>query len=238
MILGLTLKIFSPGIDIAPLVNEKLLIAVIKVSNPWMISSGKRWAIHQLNMLTPPLSPSRRLRLSRELNITIWVHDAVADIMKRAAGSKHVRLITDEEINNMGTKAYSIIVKALEALQAEVILSAITPPTLPSHKDCISHRKCIESWKTTWMTKIARQLLHPTEPTSISGLVQLIKETYFTDVNFECKFEAIKLFQQRDLFKAERIMVKAAGDNIFAEYGLTADCVDADADMDAENIGS
>ena len=79
------------------------------------------------------------------------------ELLARNEAGKRVCTITDDEIIQMGAKAYSIIAKSFERLQEERILIAYTPLPLTKSPDCIqNHDTCIKSWRDGWIAQVGK----------------------------------------------------------------------------------
>jgi hypothetical protein len=132
---------------------------------------------------------------------------------------------TDEHLEQMGFRIYSILTKAKEALESERKLLAAVPPKI-SEKDnenqswCESHNQCVKIWDEVWFKVVARALLHPKTPLQFSGGIELLQRTPHTGMKPACKKAMIDWVQGQDGFKSQRIITQRAIDAIRECCGL------------------
>ena len=242
------LKIFSsrPWRENQLTVNdEAYLVSVLKISDQWLVAEGRKWAIKRLDQLAPPLTAPRRIELARMYEIEAWIQPAVQELLARNEAGKRIRTITDDEIIQMGAKAYSVIAKSFERLQEERVLIAYTPLPLTKSPDCNrNHDTCIKSWHDGWVTHVGRGLLSPKDAVPLSKLPNLIRGIYFTDLDYCCKIDTLSaLFPSTTNadselpkhLKPEHNIIAAATSAITTAFGLTdkdkAAGVEDDVDM-------
>ncbi|KDR67114.1 hypothetical protein GALMADRAFT_147338 [Galerina marginata CBS 339.88] len=193
--------------------DEPFLLGVLGVCHKWMIDDGKAWAVAQLNLLSsrPPdpnnpnrptdqsLSAARRLDMAERLEIPEFVYPAVSSLLNKNENGKFTRSITDDEINLMGTKTYSIL----------AIL-------------CQSHPACIISWKSIWSTVILKHLIGQ-NPLPITGMAETIRATSFPNLNADCLSDTIAKLKQDNFFKAEKVITEGASEKVLQAYRLKMD---------------
>ena len=125
-------------------------------------------------------------------NAAALLQHGFQELLARNEAGKRVRTITDDEIIQMGAKAYSIIAKSFERLQEERILIAYTPLPLTKSPDCIrNHDTCIKSWRDGWVAQVGKGLLSPKDAVPLSKLPDLIRGTYFIDLDYCCKIDTL-----------------------------------------------
>ncbi|KAI5984838.1 hypothetical protein EDD15DRAFT_2374740 [Pisolithus albus] len=147
------------------------LTAILKISRLWMIENSILWAIANLEQLD--LSPAHKLELAHKYNIPGWI-----PLTAQALIFSPLSAISDDDVCRLGLRAYSIIAKACEMVECERKTIAAVPPGLSLDPDpsCPpnQHQHCREAWIRFWWHKVARQLLHPTKPLALSGIIDYI----------------------------------------------------------------
>ncbi|KAJ4465131.1 hypothetical protein C8R41DRAFT_926674 [Lentinula lateritia] len=117
-----------------------------------------------------------------------WIEPAVMGLLNTP-----LRCHSTDQESSIGL-AYPIIAKARERIQeARLILAAIPFQLAPRDMlfpECPDklHQYCEKSWLFFWYQNITVELIHPTKPPlSYSGLVQLVEETKFENLQHSCK---------------------------------------------------
>jgi len=149
------------------------LTAILKISRWLMIENSISWAIDRLEVLD--LSPAHRLELARKYDIPQWIPRATQELISSPLGT-----INEKDLSHLDLRIYSIIAKAREVLERERKTIAAVPPglSLDPDPDCPpnQHRYCRDTWARFWWQKVARQLLHPTNPLPFNTLIAYIAE--------------------------------------------------------------
>jgi hypothetical protein len=185
-----------------------------------IIDDGKTWAVEQLNLLQPPLASSCRLYLARTFHIPEFVVPAVRELMTRSKDGKHIRAITEEEVEEMGLIAFSTIARGLEGIDVERTLMALTPPTLPQDNICKTHVKCKESWKKGWSTIIASKLVGK-DSMVLSQIADSLTGMFFpSGLNFACKSKGVTKLRQGNIFQVEQVFIEKVIEIFLKAYRL------------------
>ncbi|KAI6109404.1 hypothetical protein EDD16DRAFT_1519338 [Pisolithus croceorrhizus] len=130
------------------------LTAILKISQLWMIENSIQWAITNLEQLD--LSPAHKLELAHKYTIPGWIPHATQALIFSPLSA-----ISDGDVSRLGLRMYSIIAKACEMVKY--------PSCLPDQ-----HQHCREAWIHFWWHKVAWQLLHPTKPLALCGIINYI----------------------------------------------------------------
>ncbi|KAJ3927749.1 MAG: hypothetical protein NXY57DRAFT_1042181 [Lentinula lateritia] len=117
-----------------------------------------------------------------------WIEPAVMGLLNTP-----LRCHSADQESSIGL-AYPVIAKARERIQeARLILAAIPFQLAPRDllfPECPDelHKYCEKSWLFFWYQNITVELIHPTKPPlSYNGLVQLVQETKFENLQDGCK---------------------------------------------------
>jgi hypothetical protein len=190
--------------------REGLFLGILKVCGLYMIEKGIQYAVNGLDDLA--LGPSRKIQLAIEYSLTDFVYPAVVQLV-----DKPLRDFTEYEIEQLGSKVYHIITKAKEAIEKEARLVAAFPPPFvatasPPTSECPNHQQCISIWKKVWWNVIARSILHPFRPTSISArsMNDLILATEFPGMMPNCKSTVIQHLIDNNFFCAQEAYLQKA----------------------------
>ncbi|KAG1741684.1 hypothetical protein EDB19DRAFT_1907907 [Suillus lakei] len=176
--------------SVPPPPEEQLLVAILKVSHLWMISNSIKFAIDGLENLT--LQPTRRLELARLYSIPQWIAPAIHEIIPMSLVNT-----TDTEAAQMGFKVYTIIARAKEVIERERWALAAYPPSL------------LEAWSGFWWKKVARAILHPTNPLPLTQTLQLIIEAPLPDgMNVACRQAMIDAMIELDGLEVEERIIE------------------------------
>ncbi|KAI6099208.1 hypothetical protein EDD16DRAFT_1526988 [Pisolithus croceorrhizus] len=147
------------------------LTAILKISQLWMIENSIQWAITNLEQLD--LSPAHKLELARKYTIPGWIPHATQALIFSPLSA-----ISDGDVSRLGLRVYSIITKAREMVECERKTIAAVPPGLSLDPDpsCLpdQHQHCREAWIRFWWHRVAWQLLHPTKPLALCGIIDYI----------------------------------------------------------------
>ncbi|KAG1722058.1 hypothetical protein EDB19DRAFT_1916925 [Suillus lakei] len=192
--------------SVPPPPEEQLLVAILKVSHLWMISNSIKFAIDGLENLT--LQPTRRLELARLYSIPQWIAPAIHEIIPMSLVNT-----TNTEAAQMGFKVYTIIAWAKEVIERERRALAAYPPSLlvsPSFScSARSHSRCKEAWSGFWWKKVARAILHPTNPLPLTQTLQLIIEAPLPDgMNVACRQAMIDAMIELDGLEVEERIIE------------------------------
>ena len=86
--------------------------------------------------------------------------------------------ISDSNAYQPGLQVYAIIAKAHRVMEQERKTLAVVPPclSLPPCPSCTvaQHVQCNDAWARFWWQKVARQLLRPITPLSLSAVVEYV----------------------------------------------------------------
>ena len=186
------------------------LVAILKVSRLWMIENSIQWAVSRLNQLG--LSPAHKLELARMYTIPEWVAPAIHTLILSPLST-----ISENDTHRLGLCVYSIIAKAHEVIEMKRKMLAAVPPglSLGPSASCsdLEHPQCKDAWIKFWWQKVARQLLHPTNPLSLTGVVEYVAtQTHPVGLNMQCKQEVIgHVVESGGLAVEEEIINSAVG---------------------------
>ncbi|KAJ8580264.1 hypothetical protein M405DRAFT_71097 [Rhizopogon salebrosus TDB-379] len=188
--------------------EEQFLVAILRVSHLWMINNSIEFAVDGLGHLG--LVPARRLELARLYAIPQWIAPAIREMI-----SLPLTGITDMEATQMGFKVYTIIARAKEVMERERRTLAAYPPSLhilPSSTCSIRlHNRCKEAWSAFWWKRVARAILHPTSPLSLTLALQLVIEAPLPDgMNVACKQAMIDAMIDTDGLGVEERIIEGA----------------------------
>jgi len=175
-----------------------------------MIENSINWAINHLEQLGLP--PAHKLELARMYSIPQWIAP-----MMRSLILLPLSQISDSDIHQLGLQVYAIIAKAHEVMEQERRTLAAVPPglSLPPSPSCTAaqHVQCKDAWARFWWQKVARQLLHPVTPLSLSAVVEYVaSQPHTVGLNEQCKEEIIgQVVESGGLNVKEEIIDGAVG---------------------------
>jgi hypothetical protein len=182
--------------------SKAALLSILAISHRFMMDSGVEWSIHALDSLNPEeaLTPSHRLQLAFRYKIENWVIRAVDDIFDRQVGRKQLRIITTEDIEQMGMRTFVLIAKGIETVQASRISVVVNAP-LPSHSPHCSliqqkERDCAHAWRDFWRTVVPQMLLAADQPTPLQDLATFLCRTEVKNVENTCKLQILMQFEK------------------------------------------
>lgn len=177
--------------------SEEKLIAILKVTKIWMIEDGIKFAVHYLHK--KKLSASHQLQLAQQFSIESWIKPAVGKLLETP-----VLEMEQQEIEQIGLKAFAILVKAKETLEQQHRLYAWYPPQLPEGTPLVAsctpvlHRHCQRIWKEAWLKFFPQHLLHPTTPLSLTEIFSQASLLELSGMNLPCKEQIIQYLQSSD----------------------------------------
>ncbi|KAJ7645240.1 hypothetical protein DFH06DRAFT_1333528 [Mycena polygramma] len=194
-------------------VKERRLVNLLRVGRLWEINEAVQYAKHHLDAMYLP--SSRRLQLARMFSLydIEWIDQPV-----RALVTGKLDWITPEDIDRLGTKAYSIIARAKETLWQEIHISCCVPPQLEPHpawvSDAHDHRVCTEVFNEVWWTKIARRMIDPAKPLHFSKIAAKVRETPFQVQRVggwkvmadSCKEDVAAKIEQKGFFSEDAVV--------------------------------
>lgn len=151
----------------------------------WEIESSISWAIQKLDQLS--LTPARKLELAQTYAIMNWIGPAMRELLQHP-----LTAASDTEICQIGFRGFIILAKAKETLERHRKSLAAHPPALeiqPSPTcSLVAHHKCTDAWRAFWWKRIARVLLHPTNPLAFGQVIRFITDSPHPDnLNQACK---------------------------------------------------
>jgi hypothetical protein len=199
-----------------------MLVAVLRLSTLWEISSGRDWAIHYLspsNLLPATLPAPDRIKLSREFCVTEWIEPAFRELYT----SDWLKL-KDADVEKIGLKFFATAVKARAAVDRHRgRLAHCAPPVVcspPCIPDSRIHERCVSAWQEVWWKRIGRHMLHPVNPCPFSDVIAYIERVDVKGMQPACLRETIHSLKTTDRFGYEEQVIRQAIDSI-AAYQLT-----------------
>jgi hypothetical protein len=188
--------------------SKAVLLSVLAITHRFMMDAGVEWAIRALDSLDmeDSLTPAHRLQLSFRYEIKQWILPAVSGLVDRQAGRKLLRLISNDDVEQMGVRTYTLIVRGVEAIQAARTSVAITPSAIDHCAQCqINHedRACTRAWHDFWVATIPLIVLAPDHPKPLHSLVDFLKKTDIRNVRNACKILTLSQFERTDILKIE-----------------------------------
>jgi hypothetical protein len=125
-----------------------------------MMEAGVNWAIQALDCMDSDkaLTPAYRLQLAFRYRIQQWILPAISALIDRQESKKRLRLMTNDDIDQMGWRTYIVISKGIEAVQAARTSVAITPPKVYHSPQCRLREKehnCTQVWEDFWRSTIS-----------------------------------------------------------------------------------
>lgn len=152
---------------------EKAYINLLKLCQLWQIDEGTAFAIHHLEK--EPMAAARRLQLARLFSIFDWVRPALKELILWDIFLS----LSDEQLEQVSLKVYSVITKARAAVEHERRLVAAVPPPMRFEVvwECRVHDTlCSNVWKGFWMKKVAKRLLHPSQPLAFDEIGEFVSK--------------------------------------------------------------
>ncbi|KAJ7016858.1 hypothetical protein C8F04DRAFT_1340206 [Mycena alexandri] len=195
--------------------KERVFTNLLKLSDKWIVDPGKVYAIQNLETIL--LSPSRRLELAGQFNISQWVHLAVKTILDHKLTE-----LTPEDLARIGLDVFVILVKAKDYMDIEVKRTASKAPTMTADPSwgCADHKSCIRVWKRLWRDQIGWQLLHPKFPMRTDEILWAAQKFEHPGLSKKCLDDVCREIQNNVLFFDARI-VPAAADAIIKYHHMT-----------------
>ncbi|KAF4596843.1 hypothetical protein EYR40_007468 [Pleurotus pulmonarius] len=195
--------------------TEETLVSILSVSHMWQVQAGFDYAMDRIVELNLPAA--RMLHLGARFRIRDWVLNAVPILLATSA-----RQLTDHDIELMGARVISIIIKAKEVVDEQRKTLAAFPPPLSDAPSwgCETHASCHRVWRDTWWKVIAKAILHPKFPRPLTDCIGLIVETPYIGMSAQCKQEAILSITEQGNFSVEEEIRRRALDSILSYHGL------------------
>ncbi len=183
------------------------------------------WAIQALDCLDSDqaLTPANRLQLACRYKIERWILPAVSRLIDRQESRKRLRLITNDDIDQIGWRTYVIISKAVETVQAARTAVAITPPTVYHSPPCRLHQKeqdCNRAWAHFWHTTVLRVLLAADNPMSLACIPTFLQQENIKDFQESCKALTLFHFKSTDVLKVEASVKEQVSTKVWELYQM------------------
>jgi len=178
---------------------------------------------YALNGITElKLQPPAMLHYAQSLRIRSWVQQAVEELF---ASYSRVRDWTDEDFMLLG-RSVPTLVRAFDALQYQYRRYAAVPPRMPEPdllSSCLSskHDTCKRVWTDGWCKKIARDILHPVTPLSLSKVVDLVIETPFPGMTDCCKNNLVTSLSELNAFQFDVHLREQVVEEICRLHGIS-----------------
>ncbi len=173
-----------------------------------MMDAGVEWAIQAFDSLNPEdaLTPAHRLQLSFRYDLRQWILPAVSSLMDRQVARKQLRLISNDDIEQMGLQTYVLVVKGIETIQAARTSVAINPPPIHHCPQCHfrnEEQNCIRAWRDFWLTTVPLTILVPDHPKPLQSLVAILRNANIQNFHDTCKTLTLSQFEQTEVLKVE-----------------------------------
>lgn len=181
----------------------------------WQVQAGFDYAMDRITELNLPAA--RMLHLGARFRIRDWVVNAVPVLLATSAWQ-----LTDHDLELMGARAISIVIKAKEVADEQRKTLAAFPPPLADTPfwGCQTHASCQRVWRDTWWKVIAKAILHPRAPRPLAECIGLIIDTPYSGMSPQCKQGAILSLTEQGNFSVEQEIEKRALDSILSYYAL------------------
>lgn len=116
--------------------------------------------------------------------IDAWVKPAF-----KALVQADLRKLSVADVNQIGFTMYIILAKACKMINHCHKLLAAVPPEMTFFKSylCQDHNRCKAHWRELWWKKLARKLLHPTEPLPLDEAISFLDGTNLDGIIAVCK---------------------------------------------------
>jgi hypothetical protein len=181
------------------------------------------WAIQAFDTLGPEdaLTPAQRLQLSFRYDIEQWVLVAVSGLMDRQVGRKLLRLISADDIEQMGVRTYTLIVKGVETIQAARTSVAINPPPTQHCPQCRfreDEQHCNRAWRDFWLTTVPFIVLAPDNPKPLLTLIPFLKAANIRNFHDTCKTLTLSQFEMTEVLKIETTVKERVASAIWDLY--------------------
>ena len=173
-----------------------------------MMDAGVEWAITAFDSLDleDALTPAHRLQLSFRYDLRQWILPAVSGFMDRQIARKQLRLISSDDVEQMGLRTYMLIVKGIETIQAARTSVAIIPPCVHHCPECRvrdEESSCNRAWRDFWVVTIPLVILAPDNPRTLHSLVPFLTDAKIRNFRDTCKTLTISHFEQTDILSIE-----------------------------------
>ena len=184
---------------------KEALLSILAISHRFMMDSGVDWAIQTLDS-DMMLTPANRLQLAFRYKIQKWILPAVSSLIDRQESRKRLRLITNNDIEQMGWRTYIIISKGVETVQAARTAVASTPPTVHHSPQCRLHHQesdCTQAWENFWRSKVLQALLAADSLMPLVSLPPFLQRTSIKNFHDTCKTLTLFHFNSTEVLKVE-----------------------------------
>jgi hypothetical protein len=200
-----------------------VLISVLAFSHRFVMVASVEWAIQAFDTLgsEDALTPAHHLQLSFRYEIEQWVLVAVSGLMDRQIGRKLLRLISADDIEQMGVRTFTLIVKGVETIQAARTSVAINPPPTHHCPQCRfreDDEHCNRAWRDFWLTTVPFIVLAPDHPEPLLTLVPFLKTAKIGNFHDTCKTLTLSQFEQTEVLKIETTVKEHVASAIWDLY--------------------
>ena len=181
-----------------------------------MIDAGVEWAIQAFDSLGPEeaLTPAQRFELCFRYDIKKWIMPAVSGLVDRQFHWKLLRLISNDEIDQMGIRIYNTIVRGIENIYAARTKFAINcPPSYHDSEKCPDTASCDLAWRTFWFMKVAPSVLANNGPISLGSIIPTLEKEKIENFHEACQKLTLVYFASSD----EHNIVTAVKNKVVSE---------------------
>jgi hypothetical protein len=186
--------------------SKAALLSVLAMSHRFMMDAGVSWAIQAFDCLDSEdaLTPAHRLQLSFRYDLKQWILPAISAIMDQQVARRQLRLISSDDVEQMGVKTYILIVKGVEAIQAARVSVAINPPSAHHCPDCQEEYNCSRTWQEFWVSTVPLVVLAPDiRKPPLQSLVTFLRKANIKNYRDACKSLTLSHFEQTEVLKVE-----------------------------------
>jgi hypothetical protein len=200
------------------------LLSILAISHRFMIDAGVEFSINGLDSLDSEeaLKPAHRLQLGCRYKVEKWIFRAVDDIFDRQVGRKQLRLIRNDDIDQMGVRAFVLIAKGIETVQASRTSVALNVPTVYHSPQCrLSQQReqdCNHAWREFWRAIVPQILLAAQQPTPLQELAGFLRRTEIKHVDNACKVLTLFHFEKASVLTVELDARKHVASSIWDLY--------------------
>ncbi|KAF8128142.1 hypothetical protein EV363DRAFT_1340831 [Boletus edulis] len=183
--------------------REEFLISVLKLSDFFEITHGSQYAITELSRLES-FDASLKLQLGRQYRVDHWVEPAFRDLLSRPLSS-----ISRAEACRMGLEYFYILAHTKSLVEGSCRSIAYTAPPHVQPPICTTPSRCEASWKEEWWNGIARQLLHPYDPSCGHEILAWLDDAEIPGLCAACKEATISELKDKQmdvLFQEEEVV--------------------------------
>ncbi len=187
------------------------------------MDAGVEWAIQAFDSLDPDdaLTPAHRLQLSFRYDLQQWVLPAVSGLMDGQVARKLLRLISNDDVEQMGLRTYILVVKGIETIQAARTSVAIRPPQTHHCPQCRfrdDEQKCNRAWRDFWLTTVSLIVLAPDHPEPLQSLITFLKNADIANFHDTCKTLTLSHFEETEVLKIETTVKERVASAIWDLY--------------------